>query len=392
MIYGSAFIYLFLKCEVDLMQFDFTGDLGSILSILIYVFFFVYIIFAQRIQIWAMSKQIEGALAKLEMFSNKGKSITINTIKEVCKCEIDPTNAINDFLEFFTIEPVDKDPAGVLKRLEHIIDVRDTRFEMQVRQFAPNAPESEVQNLENLLEAAQAVYFIFKVVRHYLLLAKKSKSYIYIVQLQMQMSEIMRIANAYFEALRAFSEGKPIGDAIGPFVVTSIASDYKRKGKSVKELLDYSKDTMVYKLNYEDRDLYLVRAQGPGGTVGKPGEAIKKIVEENNGKISRIITIDAALRLEGEKSGEVAEGVGAAIGGFGVDKFKMEDAGVKYNIPLDAIIVKETIEEAVTSLKKEIAESVDKVVSKVQTAIKERTKAGDKVIVAGIGNTIGVGV
>ncbi len=374
------------------MQFDFGNDISSILSILIYVFFFIYIIFAQRIQIWAMSKQIEVALSKLELYSSKGKSITINTIKEVCKCETDPTNAVNNFLEFFTIEPVDKDPAGVLKRLEHILDVRDNRFEMQVRQLTPNAPESEIQNIENLLEAAQAVYFIFKVVRHYYLLAKKSKSYIFIVQLQMQLNEIMRIASAYFEALRAFSEGKPIGDSIGPFIVAAIAKEYKRSGKPVKEILNYVKDTMLYELDYENRKLYIVRAQGPGGTVGKPGEAIKKLVEENNGKINRIITIDAGLRLEGEKSAEIAEGVGAAIGGPGVEKFKMEDAGVTYNIPLDAIIVKETIEEAVTSLKKDLAEAVDNVVNRVKTAINERTKPGDTIILAGIGNTIGVGV
>ncbi len=374
------------------MQFNFGNDISSILSILIYVFFFIYIIFAQRIQFWAMSKQVEAALSKLEMYSSKGKSITVNTIKEVCKCDIDPTNAVNNFLEFFTIEPVDKDPAGVLKRLEHILDVRDNRFEMQVRQLAPTAPESEIQNIENLLEAAQAVYFIFKVVRHYYLLAKKSKSYIFIVQLQMQLSEIMRIASAYFEALRAFADGKPIGDSIGPFVVTALAKEYKRSGKPVKEILNYVKDTMVYELDYENRKLFLVRAQGPGGTVGKPGEAIKRLVEENKGNISRIITIDAALRLEGEKSAEIAEGVGAAIGGPGVEKFKMEDAGVVYNIPLDAIIVKETIEEAVTSLKKELAEAVDNVVNRVKAAITERTKPGDMIIVAGIGNTIGVGV
>ncbi|MHA1835518.1 MAG: DUF1512 family protein, partial [Candidatus Odinarchaeia archaeon] len=322
----------------------------------------------------------------------KGKSITIQTIKEVSKSDIDPTEAVNSFLEFFTIEPVDKDPAGVLRRLEHIVDVRDSRFEMQVRQIAPNISDAEVQNLENLLEAAMAVYFIFKIVRHYLLLAKKSKSQIFILQLQMQMSEILRIANAYFEALRAFSDGKPIGDSIGPFIVATITKEEKNKGKKVKIMDDYAKDTLVYQLELEGREVFLVRAKGPGGTVGKPGEAIKKLVEEHKEKVKRIITIDAALRLEGEKSGEIAEGVGAAIGGFGVEKYKMEETGVKYNIPLDAIIIKQTIEEAVTSLKKEIAEAVSNTIKKIKKAINERTEPGDVVIVAGIGNTIGVGV
>ncbi|MHA1410194.1 MAG: DUF1512 domain-containing protein [Candidatus Odinarchaeia archaeon] len=374
------------------MQFPVEGDLQTILYLVFYGFFFIYIIFAQRIQMWQWTKQVEAGLQRLELFYTKGKKITIKTIKEVSKSEEDPTNAINEFLEFFTIEPVDRDPAGVLNRLEHIVNVRDNRFEAQVRRLAPNVPDYEVQNLENLLEAAMAVYIIFKIVRHYLILAKKSKSQIFILQLQMQMPEILRIASAYFEALRTFSEGKPIGDSIGPFIVAVLANNERNKGNPVKEIKNYTKETLVYELDYEKRHLYLIRAQGPGGTVGKPGEAIKKIVEENKGKIKRIITIDAALRLEGETSGEIAEGVGAAIGGFGIEKFKMEDTGVKYEIPIDAIIVKQTIEEAVTSLRKEIAESVDKVLEKVRRAILERTEPGDSVIVAGIGNTIGVGI
>jgi hypothetical protein len=371
------------------MQF---GDFGNYIYIIFYLFFFVYIIFAQRIQMWTWTKQIEAGLKRLELFYTKGKSITISTIKEVSKSEIDPTESINAFLEFFTIEPVDKDPAGVLKRLEHILDVRDNRFESQVRRFAPKLSDAEVQNLENLLEAAMAVYFIFKVVRHFLILAKKSKSQIYILQLQMQLPEIIRIATAYFEALRSFAEGKPIGDGIGPYIVAYIANSEKEKGNTVKQVLEYTKDTMYYNINYEGRKVYLIRAQGPGGTVGKPGEAIKKLVEEKKGEIKRIITIDAALRLEGEKTGEVAEGVGAAIGGFGVEKFKMEDAGVKYEIPIDAIIIKQTIEEAVTSVRKEISEAMEVAVKRVTAAIIDRTEPGDQVIVAGIGNTIGVGV
>ena len=36
-----------------------------------------------------------------------------------------------------------------------------------------------------------------------------------------------------------------------------------------------------------------------------------------------IITIDAALKLEGEDTGEVAEGIGAAIGGPGIERYKI---------------------------------------------------------------------
>jgi hypothetical protein len=101
--------------------------------------------------------------------------------------------------------------------------------------------------------------------------------------------------------------------------------------------------------------------------------------------------IDAGLKLEGEIVGEVVEGIGAAIGGPGVDQFKIEEAVVKHKIPLNAVVVKEDIGDAVSPMRKEIADSVDKVIDRVKTVILERTKEGDKLIIVGVGNTIGIG-
>jgi hypothetical protein len=42
-------------------------------------------------------------------------------------------------------------------------------------------------------------------------------------------------------------------------------------------------------------------------------------------------------------------------------------------------------------MKKEITEGVQKAVGVVGRIIQEKTKAGDKVLLAGIGNTLGVG-
>ena len=47
-----------------------------------------------------------------------------------------------------------------------------------------------------------------------------------------------------------------------------------------------------------------------------------------------LIMVDAAGKLEGEDVGEIAEGVGAAIGGPGVEKYKIERAAIENNIPL----------------------------------------------------------
>ena len=118
---------------------------------------------------------------------------------------------------------------------------------------------------------------------------------------------------------------------------------------------------------------------------------LERLLEENQGKVSLVIMVDAALKLEGEKTGEVAEGIGAAIGGIGVEKFKIEEITLKYKVPLNAVIVRQSIQEAIAPMSKEISEGVDVALARVKQIIQERTNRGDSVIVAGIGNTIGIG-
>jgi hypothetical protein len=101
--------------------------------------------------------------------------------------------------------------------------------------------------------------------------------------------------------------------------------------------------------------------------------------------------IDAAGKLEGEIVGEIAEGIGAAIGGPGVDQFKIEESILKYHIPINALVIKEDIGDAVSPMRKEIIDSIDKAIERVKQVILERTKEGDKVVIAGIGNSIGIG-
>ncbi|MEM2908162.1 MAG: DUF1512 family protein, partial [Candidatus Hadarchaeales archaeon] len=188
-------------------------------------------------------------------------------------------------------------------------------------------------------------------------------------------------AKAFLDATKAFAEGKPIGDGVGAMVATKLAGD-----ASWRELVE---DTVYAETKFDGRKLIVVKAKGPGGRVGKPGELIKRLMERR--KVSRIIMIDAGLKLEGEESGHVIEGVGAAIGGPPTEKYKIEEIAVEKGVPVDAIIIKESFKEAITPLNKRLAKAVDATVERVRQAIRERTKPGDVVIVAGIGNTIGIG-
>ncbi|MEK0326342.1 MAG: DUF1512 family protein, partial [Nitrosopumilus sp.] len=133
-------------------------------------------------------------------------------------------------------------------------------------------------------------------------------------------------------------------------------------------------------------------AEGPGGSVGEIGTAIQNLLEGSSQKkkANAVIMIDAALKLEGEGTGDVAEGIGAAIGGIGVDRYKIEEVASKFEIPLYAIIIKQSMGEALSVMKKEISDSVDKATLVIQRVVEEKTKKGDSIIIVGVGNTIGV--
>jgi len=367
-------------------QIGLDGELGEfswILNLLFYVVFIVFIFYGQRIQMYVMLREVEGSLYKLKYIKDEGRKIAIETIKEIGKPQTDPTARVDRFLEYFTITPQSLDPAGVVWKLEHVLDVRDIRFKDEVKLIAPAADETQANNLENTLEAAMALNYIYKVIRHFYLLGKKTLSLYIIMQIQMILPLVMREAEAYASALKAFAYGQPIGDGAGALVAAKLMHGYETR--------KIAKDCIVATVPIEGRTTYVIKAEGPGGNVGKPGDAIKTIIEENEGKIATIVMVDAALKLEGEEVGEVAEGVGAAIGGPGVDQFKIEESILKHRIPINAVIIREDIGDAVSPMRKEIFDSADKTIERIKQVIIERTKEGDKVIIAGAGNTIGIG-
>ncbi len=332
---------------------------------------------------YVMIREVEGSLFKLKIMRDEGRKTAIETIKEIGKPSADPSSRVDRYLEYFTIAPQSMDPAGIVYKLDHILDVRDARMKDEVKLMAPASDEVQVYNLENTLEAAMALNFIYKVVRHYYLQGKKTLSLYTIMQLQMILPLVMKEAEAYASALKAFAYGQPIGDGAGPLIAAKLMHGH--------EVRKVPKDCVVATVPFENRTALVLKAEGPGGNVGKPGDGVKALIEENKGKITAVIMIDAGLKLEGEEVGEIAEGIGAAIGGPGVDQFKIEEAVMADKIPLYAVIIKEDIGDAVSMMRKEISDAVDKAIERVKSVVNERTKEGDQIIIVGVGNTIGVG-
>ena len=361
------------------------GDniIGWIIQIAWLGFFVIFMFYSQRIQMTIMLREIESQLRRLKFIRDEGRKLAIETIKEIGKPQEDPTERVDQFLEYIAVTPQSMDPSGIVWKLEHLLDVRDVRFKDEVKIMAPEADEVQLNNLENTLEAAMALNFVYKVIRHFYILGKKTLSLYVIMQVQMVMPLIMREAEALASALKAFATGQPIGDGAGALVAAKLMHGHK--------IRKIAKDVVAATVPLEGRIAHVLKSEGPGGNVGKPGDGIRQIIKETKGKIATIVMIDAAVKLEGEKLGEVAGGVGAVIGGPGVEQFKIEESLLKYKIPVNAVIIKEDIGDAHSPMRKEIFDAADTAIQRIKRLILERTKKGDAVIIAGIGNTIGIG-
>ena len=358
------------------MLAQFGGDLLS--TIITFIFFLIVVIFGPRLMTMQTILKLEQEVKELEGMAEKSKGYILKSLSKRRDSKLKEN--VSNFLEFFAIEPVSVDPYGVIKKIDHIVKNSNQRFTYFVNQVAPDFSEVRKRDIKNALEGAMMTHQVAKIVRHYLELIKKYKMFQLAMIIQMQLPLITRVAKAAMHATHAFVDGIPIGDGIGPLTAANLM---KEKVKVFKE-----DEFSVAEANIAGRKVWVSKAEGPGASTGFPGKFLTKFFKTQ--KINKIITIDAALKLEGEKAGSIAEGVGVAIGGNGVDRYEIEEISVKNNIPLDAVAIKVSEEEALMPMKKEILDSVPKAIEAVKKAVLRANKK-DKILIMGVGNTCGIG-
>ncbi len=157
-----------------------SGDvLNTIISLLMYLSFILFMFFGQKIQVRLMLFELDGVVKRLEYMKNDAKLLSLKTLKEIGKSKEDPTPELNVMLEQFLISPEGMDPAGIVWKLDHLLDVREMKFKDDVKKIAPEADESQINNLENLIEASQALNTIYRIVQHYYLLGKKNFKFLH---------------------------------------------------------------------------------------------------------------------------------------------------------------------------------------------------------------------
>ena len=368
--------------DLDILDelFGTGGDSNPFMMLIWFLPILLFVFYGQRIQLIITSRDIKKDMAKLEQFRNDSRNELIDYVKQKLSPNGDPTQKLDRFFDYFTIMPVDIDPNGIIPKIHHLVRSRDDTTRKQVKSMFSEINTLEVTKVQNLLEIVTTLQLLHKVVRHLFLTAKKQNNYPLILPLQMLLPFIMEQAEALKDAIPAFKKGQPIGDGIGPLVVGGMMLDTKKQNAEF--------ETVYSESEFDGRKLILLKAEGPYATVGRPGEATESIVEKLKPDV--IIMIDAALKLEGEDSGSVAQGFGAAIGGIGTDRFKIEAIAVKYDIPIFAIVVRQSVKEAITLMTKEISDQAENVKSQVYEMITDNSNPNQTVLVIGVGNTLGV--
>ena len=367
--------------NIDFDQLFSMSDDSNPLMMLVWILpIILFVFYGQHIQLLVTSSQLKKGIKKLDGFRDESRTELINYLKHNLNTKDDPVKKIDRFLDYFTIMPVEMDPNGIVEKVRHIVRSREDYTRAHVKSLSPEMTDFELTKVQTLLEIASSLQMIYKIINHMFLTAKKQNNYPLILPLQMILPFIMEQAEAMKDAIPAFKTGQPVGDGIGPMVVG-------------KMMLNIEKETIAFqttfaKTDFEDRTLFLLKAEGPGSTVGRPADALETIVSNN--KLDAIIMIDAALKLEGEDSASIAQGFGAAIGGIGTEKFQIESIATSNTIPIFSIVVKQSVKEAITLMTKDIADKADDVRLQVYDMILENTKQGQSVAIIGVGNTAGV--
>jgi len=362
-------------------EFFGTGDSSNPLMTLIWILpIIIFVFYGQRIQLIITSGDIKKKLAKLDELRNDSRGELLGYIKKNLTYTDNTVKKLDTFLDYFTIMPVDIDPNGIVPKIHHLVRSREDTTRKQIRSLFSEIDTMDLSKVQNILEIVSTLQLLQKVVRHLFLTAKKQNNYPMILPLQMILPFIMEQAEALNDAVPAFKQGQPIGDGIGPLVVGEMMLNTKKQKAEF--------ETVYSESEFEGRKLILLKAEGPYATVGRPGEATESLVAKYKPDI--IVMIDAALKFEGEDSGTVAQGFGAAIGGVGTDRFKIEEIATKLTIPVFSIVIKQSVNDAITLMKKEIAVQAENVKRQVHEMITDNTESGQTALVIGVGNTLGV--
>lgn len=370
---------------MDLSDFEALFSLGddtSPLMMLVWILpVILFVFYGQRIQLLVSSSEIKKQIRKLDEYSDHSMKETMSYVKELSGSSPDIERGVRTMADHFTILPVDMDPAGIVDKVRHLVRTREDYTREHIRRMLPEPDDVTVARVQTMLEATSALRMIHRMVNHMYLTAKKQNNYPLILPLQMMLPFVMEEAEAMRDALGAFKRGQPVGDGVGPAVVGALM-----RGCAIQHSVHR---TVSAERSIEGRPAILLKAEGPAPVVGRPDEALKDIMEHTG--LDALIMVDAAQKMEGERSGTVAQGFGAAIGGTGAERFQIEEMATRNGIPVFCVVVKQSVRESITLMSESIHSAIRPATDSLYETIRANTAEGDHILIVGVGNTCGVG-
>lgn len=376
------------------------NNLFMIIQTVISLLFFGMIFFFPKIMIWQSNRKMKSALVDLDSYKSDAEIFFLSRLtgnwdqlkKHRKEAEDDEIVTVEPELineetrkKFETLKdfkfsaPTGIDPAGLVGKLEHVLDTSEHKFDRFISRNAATEDEDELANLNMAFKGVMGTHQIYKVTRHFQQLIQKTGNFQLIGLVQMMVPIYKELAESQKAATEAFVDEAPIGDSIGPLVAAKLIQD-------TEEPEEVAEDIVHAEENLGDQTVHVIKSNGPSARLGKYGDALDKLADEED--LDAIITVDAGAKFEGEETGAISEGVGVMMGGPGVEKTKIEEVATEHDVPLEGIVIKQSAPEASKPMKKEIYESYKDAVGKAEEIIDEFD--GD-VAVVGVGNTCGVG-
>ena len=353
------------------------SDDGEMLLMLVWVLpLILFVFYGQRIQLHVTSGEIQKSIRELDSLRRGARAELAGYVRS-CTGR-DEGAALDSHISGFAILPVGIDPAGLVGKMRHVLRSRESATRRSIRSIDGMGGD-EAERAQTLLEAASALRSAYMAVNHMFLTAKRHRNYPLILPLQMALPSLMEEARALRAGMSAFRRGQPVGDGIGPLVVGRMMLGLEKS--------EPAPQTSMASTEIEGRRVVLLKARGPAPTVGRLDDAVCSVFEGR--RVDAVVTVDAALRYEGQESAEIEEGFGVAMGGAGTERFAIEEAATKAGVPVRAVVVRQSVREAVTLMTRQIAESAGEARVRVRGAVL-LSEPGQTVLVVGVGNTSGV--
>jgi hypothetical protein len=344
----------------------------QILQILSFLLFPILIVFGPRLMVWQADRKLRTVLSDIEDYHQSSLEMFTGSMQNSDNFQ----KRLESMKNFQFSAPTQLDPAGMVGRLENVLDASEDKFKRFVENHADTEDEDELADLNMAFKGVMGTHQIFKVLRHYRELVNKTQNFQLVGLINMMLPIYEEMAESQKGATRAFVDQAPIGDSIGPLVAAKLITE---EPEEVAENIMHSEEEI------SGQTVHVIKSNGPGARLGKYGDAIDDLADDND--LEAVITVDAAGKLEGEETGRVNEGVGVMMGGPGVEKSKIEEEATENDLPLEGVVIKQSAPEASKPMKKEIYDSWKDAVEKVKHVISEHE---GEVAVVGVGNTCGI--